>query len=185
MASKVQYSSRSWALSPLVSYPDPTFSWEKGYWALSWLYRVSNIYSELAKDIVQQVLTLANEIALHHNHLCKIYDCWLGTTKEVLNRHQIFFLVRGWGLDTRLLTSTSPWVPGPRVPGPRVPGSQVPKLGNSLGVVRELLLLTQLQWPGGATLSVRLSVRLSVGHWNFARAAVVLAAGERWIQKTL
>ena len=26
---------------------------------------------------------------------------------------------------------------------------------------------------------MRLSVRLSVGHWNFARAAVVLAAGER------
>ena len=102
----------------------------------------------------------------------------------MLNSHQIFFLVRGWGLDTRLLTSTSPWVPGPQVPGSWVPRSR----GNSLGVVRELLLLTQLKWPGGATLSVRLSVRLSVGHWNFARAAirsVVLDARERWIQKTL
>ena len=68
--------------------------------------------------------------------------------------------------------TTSPWVPGPWIPGSR---------GN-IRSHHKLLLLTQLQWPGDTTLSVRLSVRLSVGHWNFARAAirsVVLAAGER------
>ena len=29
-------------------------------------------------------------------------DCWLGTTKKLLNGHKILFLVRGWGLGMRL-----------------------------------------------------------------------------------
>ena len=29
-------------------------------------------------------------------------DCWLSTSKKLLNSHQTLFLVRGWGLDTRL-----------------------------------------------------------------------------------
>ena len=33
-------------------------------------------------------------------------DCWLSTTKKLLNSHQTLFLVRGWGLGTRLCSTT-------------------------------------------------------------------------------
>ena len=36
-------------------------------------------------------------IALFH-WLVPNHDCWLGTTRKVLNSHQTLFLVRGWGL---------------------------------------------------------------------------------------
>ena len=43
-------------------------------------------------------------------------DCWLRTTKTSLNSHQILFLVRGWGLGTRLQYAyiiTLGWNPSP------------------------------------------------------------------------
>jgi len=96
---------------PVVSCPDPAFSWGKGsgdYWAVAWLCWLSSIDFEgtlftCLHNVRLISLVYAHAWILFHWIFQNQDCCWLSTTKKLLNSHQTLFLVRGRGLDTRLL----------------------------------------------------------------------------------
>ena len=65
-------------------------------------FKVSHIYSQ---DIFESLPPPRLCCATQVTQLMAF--CWLGTTKKSLNGHRTFFLVRGWGLGTRLKISLS------------------------------------------------------------------------------
>ena len=81
--------------------------------------RVSSLDTEQPNEIALRHATMCSTdwpicslVPTLHPHLCCAIQviwpmafCWLGTTKKSLNGHQTPFLVRGWGLGTRLCKS--------------------------------------------------------------------------------
>jgi len=81
--------------------------------------RVSSLDTEQPNEIALRHATMCSTdwpicslVSTLHPHLCCAIQvtwpmafCWLGTTKKSLNGHQTPFLVRGWGLGTRLRKS--------------------------------------------------------------------------------
>ena len=107
----------------LVSCPDPTLSQGKGsgdHWVIPWLCRVSSLDTEQPNKIALRHATMCSTdqpirslVPRPHPRLCYATQvtwpmafCWLGTTKKSLNGHQTPFLVRGWGVGTRLVKCT-------------------------------------------------------------------------------
>ena len=115
---KVAQSRHKWwswasAIFTIVSYLDPTLSWGKGSGKMQILGASLVMPSQQSWFWISEWLCLYH-VVLFHWLAQRLYDvvllhclvqnrnCWLGTTKKELNGHQTLFLVRGWGLGTRL-----------------------------------------------------------------------------------
>ena len=102
----------------LVSCPDPTPRGKGSgdHWAIPWLCRVSSLDTKQPNEVALRHATMCSTnrpicslVPRPHPRFCNTTQvtwlmafCWLGTTKKSLNGHQTPFLVRGWGLGTRL-----------------------------------------------------------------------------------
>ena len=107
----------------LVPRPHP-FTKKRVWWQLSWLCRVSSFDTEQPNEIALCHATMCSTDQPVHSLVPRLYPhlccttqvtwlkafCWLNTTKKSLNGHQILFLVRGWGLGTRLHHSLWTWI---------------------------------------------------------------------------
>jgi len=86
----------------LLARPHSWRKWSGDYWVMSWLCQVCSINSE------QKLITYQPDVGLLHwlthtptwtiSLAGPNQDCWLRTTKKLLNNHQTLFLVRGWNL---------------------------------------------------------------------------------------
>ena len=90
-------SSRVWSGCEVVSCPDPhPLTSKRVWWLLSALLVVPS-----QQFWLNRWWLYFHDVALFH-WIVQYQDCWLSTIKKVLSGHQTLFLVRGWGLGTRL-----------------------------------------------------------------------------------
>ena len=156
----------SWSLRYVCSYADKyvSQSWSfvvsGDHWAIPWLCRFSSLDTEQPDEIALRHATMwstdrpiCSLVPRPHPCLCcatqviwLMVFCWLSTTKKLLNGHETPFLMRGWGLGTRLAKHIHCWIAWAILDTVQIAGLEIIQELHTITAITLQFLLQEQPW---------------------------------------